>query len=184
MASSEVSRVAQSSSSALFKPLMGPLLILLAAVYFYVLAGGIDENPMPEQLGPAFWPRTLLILLMVSCGIKAIEVLAAGAKEASAKKGGVLANTDIWKLVLMIAAVLGVVFLMETIGFVLANFLFLLFFMIIAGYRRAGRLLLITGGGTIALLFLFVKIVYLPLPKGQFFFNDLTILLYRLLFII
>ena len=184
MASSEISRVAHSSSSALFKPLMGPLLILLAAVYFYVLAGGIDENPMAEQLGPAFWPRTLLILLMVSCGIKAIEVLAAGAKEAAAKKGGVLANTEILTLALMIVSVLGAVFLMDTIGFVLANFLFLIFFMIIAGYRRAGRLLLISGVGTILLLFLFVKIVYLPLPKGQYFFSDLTILLYRLLWII
>jgi hypothetical protein len=38
--------------------------------------------------------------------------------------------------------------------------------------------------GTIFLLYLFVKIVYLPLPKGQWFFDDMTIFLYRVLHII
>jgi hypothetical protein len=86
--------------------------------------------------------------------------------------------------VLMIVAVLGVVFLMDMIGFVLANFLFLLLFMRIAGYRRMRSVSFISVLGTIGLLYLFVKIVYLPLPKGQFFFDDLTIFLYRMLYII
>jgi hypothetical protein len=54
----------------------------------------------------------------------------------------------------------------------------------IAGYRRMGRLTLISVLGTIGLLYLFVKVVYLPLPKGQFFFDDLTIIIYRILHII
>jgi putative tricarboxylic transport membrane protein len=163
------------------KLMIGPLLISLLAVYLYIVAGGIDVNPMPGQLGPAFWPKALLILLMVSCGIKAFEIYRApsdgGAKKASS-------SVDAWKLILMIVAVLAVVFLMDMIGFVLANFLFLLFFMRIAGYRRMGRLTLISVLGTIGLLYLFVKVVYLPLPKGQFFFDDLTIIIYRLLYII
>jgi hypothetical protein len=38
--------------------------------------------------------------------------------------------------------------------------------------------------GTVLLLYLFVMVVYLPLPKGQWFFSDLTIAIYRLLHII
>jgi len=163
------------------KPLIGPLFIFLLAVYFYILAGGIDVNPMPGQLGPAFWPRALLILLMVSCGIKALEIYRAPSEGAAKKTSS---GVDTLKLVLMIVAVLGVVFLMDMIGFVLANFLFLLLFMRIAGYRRMASLTLISALGTIGLLYLFVKVVYLPLPKGQFFFDDLTIFLYRVLYII
>lgn len=41
--------------------------------------------------------------------------------------------------------------------------------------RRAAR--------TIGLLYLFVKVVYLPLPKGDGFFEAVTLALYRLLHI-
>jgi len=163
------------------KSMIGPLLIFLLAVYFYILAGGIDVNPMPGQLGPAFWPKALLILLMVSCGIKALEIYRTPS-EGGAKK--VTSSVDTLKLILMIVVVLGAVFLMDMIGFVLANFLFLLLFMRIAGYRRMRSVTLISVLGTIGLLYLFVKVVYLPLPKGQFFFDDLTIFLYRILYVI
>jgi hypothetical protein len=177
----EKSDAAPIARGPVLKPMIGPLLIFLLAVYLYIVAGGIDANPMPGQLGPAFWPKALLILLMASCGIKAWEIYRAPS-EGAAKKAS--SSVDTLKLVLMIVAVLGVVFLMDMIGFVLANFLFLLFFMRIAGYRRMGSLTLISVLGTIGLLYLFVKVVYLPLPKGQFFFDDLTIFLYRILYII
>jgi len=178
-------RMVKGGSGAVLKSMIGPLLILLCAVYFYILAGGIDENPMPGQLGPAFWPKALLILLMISCGIKSLEVYKATLKEgAAAAKGESASGVDTLKLSLMIVAVLGVVFLMDMIGFVLANFFFLLLFMRIAGYLQMPRLILISGLGTAVLLYLFVKVVYLPLPKGQFFFDDLTIFIYRALYII
>ena len=177
----EKSNAAPVARGPVLKSMIGPLLIFLLAVYLYTVAGGIDVNPMPGQLGPAFWPRALLILLMLSCGIKAWELYRAPS-EGAAKK--VSSTVDTLKLVLMIVAVLGVVFLMDMIGFVLANFLFLLFFMRIAGYRRMRSITLISVLGTIGLLYLFVKVVYLPLPKGQFFFDDLTIFLYRILYII
>ena len=62
--------------------------------------------------------------------------------------------------------------------------LFLFFFMRIAGLRKKIVLFLTSSLGTIFLLYLFVKVVYLPLPKGQWLFEDTTILLYRILHII
>ena len=181
----DVARMGKGGSGAGLKSMIGPLLIFLCAMYIYVVAGGIDENPMPGQLGPAFWPKALLILLMISCGIKSLEIYKATVKEgAAAAKRASPASTDTLKLSLMIVAVLGAVLLMDTIGFVLANFFFLLLFMRIAGYRQIPYLVLISGLGTVLLLYLFVKVVYLPLPKGQFFFDDLTIFIYRALHII
>ena len=167
------------------KPLMGPLLIFIAAVYFYVLAGSMDENPMPGQMGPAFWPRTILILLMASCVLKALEsYLAFGKGIADMGVESAPPDVSVSKLIVMIVLVLAVVPGMEILGFALANFIFLILFIRIAGMRKLPSLIVTSLLGTVFLLYLFGKVVYLPLPKGDWIFNDLTIFIYRLLYII
>jgi putative tricarboxylic transport membrane protein len=173
------------SPEPVWKSLSGPLLIVLLAVYFCILAGKIDAPPSPEQLGAAFWPKMILIFLMVSCGIKAGEILTARRNTGTeATPAGPLPEVDTLKLAAMIAMVIAAVYFMDIIGFPMANFFFLLLFMRIAGLRKKLPLFLTSVLGTIFLLYLFVKIVYLPLPKGQWFFDDMTIFLYRVLHII
>lgn len=167
------------------KPLIGPLLIFIAAVYFYVLAGSMDENPIPGQVGPAFWPRVVLILLMASCGLKALEsYLAFGKGIADMGVESAPPDVSVSKLIAMIILVLAVVPGMEILGFALANFIFLILFIRIAGMRKLPSLIVTSLLGTIFLLYLFGKVVYLPLPKGNWIFHDLTISIYRLLYII
>lgn len=181
----EIGRTEKKPRKQIAKSLIGPLLIFLAAVYFYFLAGQIDDPPGPDQLGAAFWPKMILIFLMVSCGIKAAEILKAGrSRDAGTTQGVPPSEVDTPKLAAMIVMIIAAVYFMDLIGFPLANFLFLLVFMRIAGLRRKGPLLLSASLGTVFLLYLFVKIVYLPLPKGQWFFDDITILLYRILHIL
>ena len=164
--------------------LRGPLLIFLFALFFYFLARKIEEVPIPGQLGPAFWPKAILLLLMVSCGIKVVEILVAWNKESKVTLDEPPQAVDFLKLFAMIGLVIGVVVAMDFLGFLLANFLFLLSFLRLAGLKKKIHLLLTSSLGTIFLLYLFVKVVYLPLPKGYWFFYDLTVYLYRLLRII
>jgi hypothetical protein len=165
--------------------LKGPLLIFGIALYFYILGGRLDDAPIPGQLGPYFWPRAVLILLMVSCGIKSIEILASRKEaETPAEAGAPLPPVHILKLVALIAMVIGVVFAMDKIGFLLSNFFFLFAFLHLTGLRRKFLLFLISAGGTVVLIYLFVKVVYLPLPKGMWFFEDVTLFFYRLLAVI
>jgi hypothetical protein len=170
----------------ILRPLIGPILIFLLACYLYFLAGKIDAPPSPEQLGAAFWPKMILLFLMISCGIKGGEILWGRAKgETEANLAGASASeVNTLKLVVMIFLVIAAVYFMDVIGFPLANFLFLLLFMRIAGLRKKTVLFLTSFFGTILLLYLFVKVVYLPLPKGQWLFDDMTIGLYRILHII
>jgi putative tricarboxylic transport membrane protein len=167
-----------------WKSLTGPVLIVLAAVYFYFLAGTIDAPPGPEHLGAAFWPKMILIFLMISCVMKGGEVLRARRKSGSQEAAAGPAEVETLKLGIMIVLILAAVYFMDILGFPLANFLFLVFFMRIAGLRKKIPLLLTSILGTILLLYIFVKVVYLPLPKGDWLFNDLTIFFYRLLRII
>jgi hypothetical protein len=53
----------------------------------------------------------------------------------------------------------------------------------LAGEKKQLRMLLVSVLGTIALLYLFVKVVYIPLPRGDWIFDDITLFIYRVLFI-
>jgi len=179
-----ISEVNQRTSSLKTQSLIGPILIFLLAVFFYVLAGKLDDNPMEGHLGAFFWPKAILILLMFSCGFKVLEsywAIGKGVAEVGVEAPSPEVNTP--KLMAMILMALGVVFFLEPLGFALSNFLFLLLFMRIAGVKKKLSLILIPILGTVLLLYIFVKVVYLPLPKGQWMFTDFTIFLYRVLHI-
>ena len=157
----------------------GPLLIFVVSIYFCHIAGKMDE--FPGQLGPAFWPKAILLLLMVGCGIKTIELLLGRRKGGTIEGEAPLPSVHVPRLLGLIGIIIGAVALMNEIGFLLTNLLFLLSFMYLAGVRKKSTLILSSVLGTVILLYLFVKVVYLPLPKGSWFFHDLTLAIYRLL---
>ncbi len=168
----------------LLSQMKGPLLIFLIGLFFYFLAGRIEETPIPGQLGAAFWPKAILLFLMVSCCIKAGETVAIRKKETKEKSDERPQAVDFLKLFVMIGLIIGVVVAMDVLGFLIANLLFLILFMRLAGLKKKLPLLLTSVLGTLSLLYLFIKVVYLPLPKGNWFFYDLSVYLYRLLHII
>ncbi len=162
-----------------------PILVFGAALFFYVLALRMDQFSVPGQLGPFFWPKAILILLMISCGIKGLEILFSPSQGPGPSAGEPSRpEVDYLRLIALIVLVLGVVLATDMIGFPLANFFFLFFFMSAAGMHKKLYLLATSLIGTVTLLYLFVKVVYLPLPKGYWFFENLTLFLYRILRII
>ncbi|MGH7390325.1 MAG: tripartite tricarboxylate transporter TctB family protein, partial [Candidatus Rokuibacteriota bacterium] len=67
------------------------------------------------------------------------------------------------------------------IGFPLATAAFVAGFMVVSGARSPRGIAATAVGGTVGLLYLFVKVVYLPLPKGAGPFEGVTLALYRAL---
>jgi len=166
-----------------------PSLLFLLAAALYVEAGRIEAPGLQAgQLAPSFWPRAMLLGLMLGC-LSKIGELAAHARrggvdvEASGAEipadGGLVQDARV--VVGAILLVLGYVLASDLVGFALATFLFLVAFTYLGGWRRKVRLLLLGTVGTVSALFVFVRVVYLSLPKGQGIFEDLTIALYRLL---
>ena len=169
----------------------GLLAIFLGALILYYLAGRMEEVPIPGQLGPSFWPKIVLLGLMIGCGIKSLEIFLSERRKAVEPQEGVkvemvsLYSEIHWlKLAALMAIVLGSVYLIQTIGFLFTSLIFLPLFMAVAGMRKILPLFLCSILGTVLLLYIFVKVVYLPLPKGKWIFEDLTIYFYRLLRII
>ena len=158
--------------------IIGPSLIFLAAAGLFVAAGRLPVVPVRGQLGPDFWPRLVLVGLMWACALKILEVARerTGQTESAGPR-----PLNVSKLAGGIALVLGYTVLAPLLGFPVTTALFLLVFMRLAGTRRPATLVPTAVLGTMVLLYVFVKFVYLPLPKGAGIMEDFTVSLYRLL---
>lgn len=107
-------------------------------------------------------------------------------KEASAVKEE--ASPDEVKLKRNFKVVIGItlisclyIYLMNLMGFAIANALFMVSFLLFTRERKPLRLVLLPLISTVIFLYLFGKVVYISLPLGKGVFNAFTIGLYRVL---
>jgi len=153
-------------------------IVLSIALLFQ--ARGLDEVAQPGQLGPGLWPRMVLVGFALACAAKLIVDV----RCAYAATDDCLADRPPISRARLIAgiALIGLyVWMTPVIGFPLATAGFIAGFMWVSGARSVPMIVGNVAVGTMLLLYLFVKFVYLPLPKGDVFFEPLTLALYRAL---
>ncbi len=166
-------------SPAWLKLMAGPVFFVVFAAAVYVFSDrSIDPAP-PGQLGAAFWPKMCLAGILLAAGIKGFELFRSRGR--SSDDGGECKEMDNGKLALMMLLLVLVVPAIGLIGFPLASVLFFILFLYLAGLKKPLTLVLVSLLGTVGLIYVFVKIVYIPLPRGDWFFDDLTLLIYRAL---
>ena len=161
----------------------GPLLLVAFGIIGYLYADIDVGPPPPGQLGPAFWPKVCFAGIAVAAAFKTFQVLKEHSKLVAQAGREALKAMDNRKLAVMIALIILVVPAIEYLGFPIASILFFYVFMRVAGEKKLVRLWSISIIGTVALLYLFVKVVYIPLPRGEWVFDELTLFIYRILFI-
>lgn len=155
----------------------GPLLGLAISVGLLAASRGLDDVAREGQLGPGFWPRLVLAGLALACVARIVEAWRAGPASARVARPEISRVTLLAAIVLIVAYVAGT----PAFGFPLATAAFIAGFMVVGGARSAPGIIAAAGLGTVVLLYLFVKVVYLPLPKGDLIFETVTIALYRAL---
>jgi putative tricarboxylic transport membrane protein len=157
-----------------------PYAVLLAvAAWFYNVAVNIQYAHRPGTLGPDFWPRILLLALMLICTVQVGRLLLFGAP---ADKGFIEEMEDEEdtgprsNLLLGLGMVLTVAYgaLVTTLGFLIATFLFLVLFMYVGRYRAHPAIWVSSAAGILALTLLFQKVVYVSLPRGVPPFDRIT----------
>ena len=172
-------------------------LVGVAAGYLYYVAANIQYHARAGTLGPDFWPKALLILLLLVCVCKIARIVfarhdahdAGGVLEDLVEKGAdTAAGTAETRIeshpVLLLAgmgATLAYVAASQRLGFFLATVAYLVVFMWLGGYRRWGVIGTVSVAGTLALLFIFMKLVYVSLPIGVAPFSEVTLLLMKLM---
>jgi len=84
------------------------------------------------------------------------------------------------RAILGIAGIVGYAAAVQVMGFLLATLAIIAYWMAIWGVRSISRIALTSVLGTMSVLVVFLKIGYLPLPKGMGIFDDVTVYLYRI----
>jgi hypothetical protein len=149
-----------------------PYAVLLAlAAWFYRLAASITFDHQGDNLGPDFWPRVVLAATTVICVVQGVRILMFGrvadhpliVEDDEEEDAGQRSN-----LLLAFGVVLTIAYgaLVTTLGFLIATFLFMALFMYAGRYRAHLAIWLSSLAGTVLLVLLFQKVVYVSLPRG------------------
>jgi hypothetical protein len=164
------------------------VIILLVSWYFYYLAGQFRFSAKPNHLGPDFWPKLLLGLTMAACLYEIIKTAfflriapAKAAAEEQAAKAATKKKTYPLLLVIGIAMTVAYVYFVTTLGFIICTFLYFALFMIVGRYRKIWAILANSVVGTLVLVVIFMKIVYVSLPLGQEPFSGVTFFVLKML---
>ena len=177
-----------------------PYFVVLAVVCgLYVVVGRIEFVAPGGRIGPNFWPKAILLFAMATCiyAIAKTLFLARGDRDVEGVLGSVLKEVPAadeatltadapeprYPLLLWSGIALTVLYLfaVERLGFFLTTALYLGLFMWIGRYRRIGVIVATSLLGSLAFVFMFMKVVYVSLPLGVGPFAEVSYLLMKLL---
>jgi putative tricarboxylic transport membrane protein len=146
--------------------------LFAGAAYLYHDAGSFAAAARPGQLGPDFWPRAVLVLLMIVCALtiagRAFLPAAMGAKPAPDPHMRPEDDGPRYPRLLAAGIVLTALYVpgMEYLGFFLATVVYLAAFMAVGRYRNWRVIAATSVLGSLAFVYVFMKIVYVSLPLG------------------
>lgn len=171
------------------------LLVLALSAYLFHLATRFQYTPRDGRLGPDLWPEAILTLMIIVC-LGRIAWILRDASRADAG-GGLLAKVaqevraadapaeapprHPLLLALGVAFTIAYVALLGVLGFAIATFLYLVAMMVVGRYRRYANVTMIAALGSLAFMFVFMKIVYLSLPIGVAPFDAVSLALMKLM---
>ncbi|MFI4903750.1 MAG: tripartite tricarboxylate transporter TctB family protein [Burkholderiales bacterium] len=178
---------------------IAPYLVVLAlSAYLFHLATRFQYTPRAGRLGPDLWPEAILTLMIIVCLGRIASILRDASRAYAG--GGLLAQVtqevhaadapaevppprQPLLLVLGVAFTIAYVALLGVLGFAIGTFLYLVAMMIVGRYRRYANVVVIAALGSLAFMFVFMKIVYLSLPIGVAPFDAVSLALMKLMHI-
>jgi putative tricarboxylic transport membrane protein len=161
--------------------------VAAGAAYLYSVAADIQYPARAGTLGPDFWPKLVLALMLVVCAAKIVATLALGGREEGGLLQGVIEEpepapeSNLWTLAGGMVLSVAYVWALPRLGFFSATVPYLAAFIALGGYRRWGVVAALSIGGALALVFFFMKVVYVSLPLGQGPFQQVTLALMQLM---
>lgn len=182
-------------SSRTFVRALPYVIVGIAAGYLYYVAANIRYSERAGTLGPDFWPRLVLVLILAACLYEIVRILFA---RAGGEVGGVLetlveaspadpaasagAPPRLYPGMLLggIALTSAYVALVQTLGFFTATVPYIALFLVIGGYRRVGVTAAVSVVGALVMFIFFMKVVYVSLPLGVPPFQQVTLFLMQL----
>ena len=169
-----------------FKAALPYFVGLAIAAYLYDLAGSITYPRRPGQLGPDFWPKIAIGMIAVICLYEIAKAFLLGDARAGVQgitehleaddeeEGATDSRARVPLLLAGIVLTLGYAVLVPILGFLLSSYLFLILFMYLGGIRNHVAVWAVSTAGMLLFSLVFLKIVYVSLPRGIPPFDQVT----------
>lgn len=148
------------------------VILILFSIYCFVLVGLESPAPTPTELGAAFWPRIILVLMIILLIINIISLRKN--KDAIIEKinfGGFIKS----KLFIGMIIIAIMTIIMPYIGFLTTCFLFLASYGLLLGETRIKRLIIFSLVITLFLYIVFQGLLDIRLERGISIFRDLAL---------
>jgi putative tricarboxylic transport membrane protein len=175
---------------------LAPYVVVLAiAAFLYHRAGQIEYYAPAGRIGPDFWPKMVLVLMIATC---IYEIVKIGLFSREDRASGVLQTLSAspptddsqppvtepsypLRLVLGIAITLLYAAVVPITGFFLTTVAYLIAFMALGRFRRMGVAVGVSLAGTLLLLYFFMKVAYISLPIGHAPFSAVSLYLMQVM---
>ena len=153
--------------------------IFFASLYLYTIAAQYKGHEVYGKLGPGFWPKFILICLMILSVLIGIDAFRARKKSSEGKSSelvkGAGSRIRFFSALILIIAYL---ILLNIVGFVALTPFFLVAFMILLGEKSWPWMIGLSIGMTVIILLAFTQAMYVPLPRGLGIFHKFSVLFY------
>lgn len=156
-----------------------PYIVLqICVVYLYNVATRFDYSAPAGRIGPDAWPKLILVLMGGVCVYEIAKNLLVGEsftaaglldklmKDAGAGEDGASQTSYPLRLWAGIGLTIAFILSIDKLGFFIATSAYLALFMAIGRYRRWGVIACTSLLGSLAIMFVFMRIVYVSLPLG------------------
>ena len=153
--------------------------VFFSSLYLYTVAASYKGHEIYGKLGPGFWPKFILIVMMILSILVAFDAFRARKKSAGEKKPeavkGAGSRIRFFSALILIIAYF---FLMNVIGFIALTPFFLMAFMVLLGEKSWPWMIGLSIGMTIIIILAFTQAMYVPLPRGVGIFHKFSVLFY------
>lgn len=151
-------------------------IIFIGSLFLFWDTFKFKGHEVYAKLGPSYWPKFLLILLMALSVLVAMDAFRQRKQEGEAKEK--IQPIRRGKFLMAIGFIASYFILLNLFGFILLTPFFLIAFMYLLGERKKLWMMIISFVITFVIIYVFTKVMYVPLPRGKGIFLDFSHLFY------
>ena len=153
-------------------------LVFVISLFLFWVTGSFAGQEFYGKLGPAYWPRLILVCLVVISGIVSAGLIKKLSREKAWGESLMTMDRGKVRFFAAIGLIALYIFLLKIMGFIIMTPLFMIAFMILFGEKSKGWMIGVSIGLTAIIVILFTKAMYVPLPRGEWLFLKFSHLFY------
>lgn len=153
------------------------LVLFFGSVFLFFYASKFPELKHADKLGPDFWPQLVLGVIVILSGILVFfDFLSRRIEKPVTEFSEGKPHTK--RLILAIILTLSYGFSVPWLGFLLSIFILQILFLLVLSEKKVIVIVFLPLGLTVSIYLIFIKILYIPLPRGSGVFLQFSRLFY------